>query len=92
MLYLSTVVVLSPYRSYGLASQMLDILIRRAADEYGVRSVGAHVWVANEDGLEWYRKRGFTDMGEEEGYYSRLKPSTAKVMQRDISVLDLVNG
>jgi N-alpha-acetyltransferase 50 len=91
MLYLSTLVLLSPYRSYGIATRMLDIMIKRAVREHKITSVGAHVWEANEEGLEWYRKRGFREVGREEGYYRRLKPSTAWVMQRDVSVLDLLN-
>ncbi|KAK3047559.1 hypothetical protein LTR09_011064 [Extremus antarcticus] len=90
MLYLSTVVLLSPYRSHGIATGMLEILTRRAVQDYGVEIVGAHVWEANAVGLEWYRKRGFQDVGLEHNYYRRLNPKNAVVMQRDIGVMDLV--
>jgi len=92
MLYLSTLVLLSPYRHYGIATHMLNLLTKRAVDDYGISSIGAHVWEANDDGLEWYRKRGFRDVGREEGYYRRLNPSGAVVMQRQVSVLDFVEG
>ncbi|KAK4550783.1 hypothetical protein LTR36_000362 [Oleoguttula mirabilis] len=92
MLYLSTLVLLSPYRSHGIASHMLNVLSKRAVEDYGINSVGAHVWEANADGLEWYRKRGFKELGMEKGYYRRLKPSGAVVVQRDVSVLDFVGG
>ena len=55
-------------------------------------AVGAHVWEANKDGLEWYRKRGFREVGRENDYYRRLKPSGAVVVQRDVGVMDLVGG
>jgi N-alpha-acetyltransferase 50 len=92
MLYLSTLVLLSPYRSHGIATHMLNMLTKRAVREYSVTSVGAHVWEANLDGLEWYRKRGFLEVGREGGYYRRLNPSAAVVMQKKIGVMDLVGG
>ncbi|KAK5129057.1 hypothetical protein LTR85_000390 [Meristemomyces frigidus] len=92
MLYLSTLVLLSPYRSHGIAAHMLKVVSKRAVEDYGIASVGAHVWEANVDGLEWYRKRGFKEVGVETGYYRRLKPSGATVVQRDVSVLDFVGG
>lgn len=90
MLYLSTLVLLSPFRGQGIATEMLDTITQRAVKDHGVSSVGAHVWEANADGLEWYRKRGFTELRREESYYPRLKPTAAVVMQRRIGVLDLV--
>lgn len=92
MLYLSTLVLLSPYRAHGIATRMLDVLTKRAAHDYGVTSVGAHVWESNMDGLEWYRKRGFQEVAREYDYYRRLKPSGAVVVQRDVGVMDLVGG
>lgn len=89
MLYLSTLVLLSPYRSHGIAAHMLDSLIRTAVDDYGITSVGAHVWTANEEGLQWYRKRGFREVNRETGYYRRLIPTDAVVMLRDVGVMDL---
>lgn len=91
MLYLSTLVLLSPYRGYGIAAHMLDNLIRSAVDDHGITSVGAHVWVANEEGLQWYRKRGFKEVSREVGYYRRLNPQDAVVMLRDVSVMDLAS-
>ncbi|TKA27524.1 hypothetical protein B0A50_04354 [Salinomyces thailandicus] len=92
MLYLVTLSLLSPYRGHGIASHMLSILTKRAVETHGITSVGAHVWEANTEGLEWYRKRGFKEVKREEGYYKRLKPATAIVMQRQVSVLDFANG
>lgn len=90
MLYLSTLVLLSPYRRHGVASRLLEVMIKRAVEDYGATSVGAHVWEANEDALVWYRKRGFREITTEKDYYRRLDPRGAVVMQRDIRVLDLV--
>lgn len=90
MLYLSTLVLLSPYRCHGIATHLLQTLTRRAIDDYGVTSIGAHVWEANTDALEWYRKRGFGEAGREVGYYRRLDPQDAVIMQRKVSVMDVM--
>lgn len=92
MLYLSTLAVLSPYRGHGIATHLLQSIVKRSINEYGVTSVGAHVWEANAEGLEWYRKRGFHEVGRESGYYRRLNPQGAVVMQRATSVTDLMDG
>lgn len=92
MLYLSTLVLLSPYRKHGIASHLLQTLTRRAIDDYGITSVGAHVWEANLDALEWYRKRGFCEIRRENGYYRRLDPQSAVVMQRKVSVMDMMSN
>lgn len=90
MLYLSTLVLLSPYRQHGIATHLLQTMLARAVRDYGVTSVGAHVWEANEEGLLWYRKRGFREVGREAGYYRRLKSQGAVVVQREVGVMDLV--
>lgn len=90
MLYLSTLVLLSPHRGHGIAAKLLDVMVRRAVNDYGVSSVGAHVWEANEEGLAWYCKRGFREMRREEGYYRRLDPQGAVVVVKDVGVMDLL--
>jgi ribosomal protein S18 acetylase RimI-like enzyme len=62
----------------------------KAAKEHGVRYITAHVWEANEEGLEWYRKRGFEILGHEEGYYRKLKPSGAILVRRWIGIGDFL--
>lgn len=47
-------------------------------------SVYAHVWEANEEALEWYRRRGFVVGERVEGYYRRLKPQGARVVRRRV--------
>ncbi|KAI7197928.1 hypothetical protein KC352_g20534 [Hortaea werneckii] len=52
LLYLSTLVLLSPYRGHGIMTCMLRQLTQRAVQLYGISCVGAHVWEANTEGLE----------------------------------------
>lgn len=84
LLYLSTVALLSPYRSHGIATHLLDALVRRAAEKHGATRVGAHVWEANADGLAWYARRGFREVAREPGYYRRLSPSGAVVVEKGV--------
>ncbi|KAI9711508.1 MAG: hypothetical protein M1820_002071 [Bogoriella megaspora] len=91
LLYISTLAVLSPYRGHGIAAHLLKGVLKRAVREYGVKRVGAHVWEANEEGLGWYERRGFERMGSIEGYYPRLRPQGAWVVERGVGVMDLLD-
>jgi ribosomal protein S18 acetylase RimI-like enzyme len=89
-LYISTLGLLSPYRSHGIATYLLQRIIVKASREYDVKSVTAHVWEANDDGLEWYKKRGFEIIGKEDGYYRKLRPQGAVLVRKWIGVADLL--
>jgi hypothetical protein len=50
-----------------------------------IRTIYAHVWTENEDGLRWYTSRGFKREGKPvAGYYFRLRPDTAWLVSRGI--------
>ncbi|KAF2741136.1 hypothetical protein EJ04DRAFT_423710 [Polyplosphaeria fusca] len=89
-LYLSTLCLLAPYRSHGIATHLLQRVVIKASKEHSVTNMAAHVWEANDDGLEWYKKRGFEAVGKEDQYYSKLKPSGAILMRRAIGVGDFL--
>lgn len=91
-LYISTIGILSPYRSYGIATHLLQIMVAKASKEHGVKCITAHVWEANDEGLEWYKKRGFEVIGKEPGYYRKLKPQGAVLVRRWIGVGDLLGN
>ena len=88
-MYIQTLVLLSPYRGRGIATLLLDTVVCEAVKCSDiVTSVYAHVWEANQEGLEWYIKRGFTVEEIQVGYYKRLKPGGARVVRRMIGVSD----
>ncbi|KAJ4356285.1 uncharacterized protein N0V89_004316 [Didymosphaeria variabile] len=89
-LYISTISLLAPYRSHGVATHLLQRIVAKAVEVHGVRCVTAHVWEANEDGLEWYKKRGFEIIGKEDAYYHKLKPQGAFLVRKWIGVADLL--
>ncbi|KAL8817115.1 MAG: hypothetical protein Q9223_003990 [Gallowayella weberi] len=90
--YIQTLALLSPYRSKGIATALLEAIITTLCLEHcyaGTISVYAHVWEENEEGLEWYSRRGFHVSGEVlKGYYRRLKPDGARIVWRDLGVSD----
>lgn len=71
---------------------LLQAIVQRAVELHGVRCVTAHVWEANEEGLEWYKKRNFEILGKEEGYYRKLKPQGAFLVRKWIGVGDLLSN
>jgi ribosomal protein S18 acetylase RimI-like enzyme len=91
-LYIATISLLAPYRSHGIATHLLRRIIVKASRDHGVKCVTAHVWEANEDGLEWYKKRGFEIIGKEDAYYRKLKPSGAVLVRKWIGVADLLTN
>lgn len=97
-LYIQTLAVLSPYRSLGVATALLDATVSTALIHYPrenikVEEIYAHVWEANEEALEWYMKRGFEVGGEVVvGYYRKLRPSGARVVRRRVGVRDWVGA
>ncbi|KAI9644390.1 hypothetical protein NHQ30_007747 [Ciborinia camelliae] len=95
-IYLQSLTLLSPYRNLGLATALLNSVIETATSTripLGVKIEGlyAHVWVENQEALEWYRKRGFENGELVEGYYRRLRPQGAWVLRRRFSVHDHIS-
>jgi len=92
--YIQTLAVLSPYRSLGIATALLDTIITTAITYYSnttdnVTEIYAHVWEANEEALGWYVKKGFTvENAVLEGYYRKLRPTGARVVRRRLGVGD----
>jgi ribosomal protein S18 acetylase RimI-like enzyme len=91
-LYISTIGVLAPYRSHGIAMHLLQAVVKKAVELHSVRSVVAHVWESNEEGLEWYRKRNFETLEKEDGYYRKLRPQGAFLVRKWIGVGDLLGN
>jgi N-alpha-acetyltransferase 50 len=88
--YMQMLGVLAPYRTQGLASALMREVAQVAATEHGAKQVMAHVWEANEEALEWYRRRGFTVDEMVEDYYQQLKPRGARVVRKKVSVRDFL--
>ncbi|KAH8662308.1 hypothetical protein BX600DRAFT_317249 [Xylariales sp. PMI_506] len=84
-LYVQSLVLQEPYRGLGLAALLLDEICALAARGSGCRTVCAHVWTENDEGLAWYTKRGFTPVEPVVAeYYRQLKPAGAWIVRREI--------
>ncbi|KAK1572890.1 uncharacterized protein LY79DRAFT_673938 [Colletotrichum navitas] len=92
-LYIQSLGLLSPYRSYGLATATIDHLVAAAtalSPEINLRYVYAHVWTDNEEGMHWYTARGFERYGEPLlGYYTKLRPDSAWIVRRTVGPLSI---
>lgn len=88
-LYIGTIETLAPFRRHGLASALLRRITARAIREYGITTVTAHMWEANEEARDWYAKLGFKEMQFDPDYYRRLKPSGAYLLEKRIVPHDL---
>lgn len=95
--YIQSLALLSPYRSLGLAAAALEHIIASAAllpaagSSIDARTIYAHVWTENEEGLKWYEARGFTRAAEPvKGYYFKLRPDTAWIVTRHIGPSSLL--
>ncbi|KAK1991232.1 hypothetical protein LX36DRAFT_590927 [Colletotrichum falcatum] len=92
-LYIQSLGLLSPYRSYGLATATIDHLVAAAASlspEINLRHIYAHVWTDNEEGMHWYTARGFERYGEPLlGYYTKLRPDSAWIVRRTVGPLSI---
>lgn len=89
--YVQTIGVLSPYRTLGIATALLEEVVEVAIREFGITAVYAHVWEANTEALEWYVRRGFSvEKALVEGYYRRLRPAGARVVRRLVGVGEYV--
>ncbi|KAL5115986.1 hypothetical protein ACEQ8H_006103 [Pleosporales sp. CAS-2024a] len=89
-LYVSTLGILAPYRTHGIALHLLHALVNKAVDVHSVTCVTAHVWEANQEGLDWYKKRNFDILDKDDGYYRKLKPQGAYLVKKCIGVGDLL--
>ncbi|KAL8828312.1 MAG: hypothetical protein Q9170_006661 [Blastenia crenularia] len=93
--YIQTLALLSPYRSKGIGTALIETIISTLCTEkeyQGTKSIYAHVWEANDEALEWYVKRGFQVGGVVQDYYRRLKPAGARIVWRDLGVKDYLQG
>jgi N-alpha-acetyltransferase 50 len=92
-IYIQSLALLSPYRSYGLATTALNAIIQSVIQgpqtNFPITSLYAHVWSENKDGLKWYEARGFTrEEPVVQDYYRKLKPNSAWILRRAISPRD----
>lgn len=60
--YIAEVMVYADYRGRGIASQMVESLLRKASKDYSYAVI--RVWEKNKPALELYKKQGFIPIAE----------------------------
>ena len=81
--YIQALAVKPAYRRLGIGAALLNVTLEASiCGRWGrVVSVYGHVWEANEEGVDFYRRRGFSIGEVEPGYYRKLNPSGARTVQ-----------
>jgi len=83
-LYLMTMGILAPYRSRGVGSQVMKVLIDSVTQSQSpkIDRIYLHVQVSNMDGKAFYERHGFKEAGLQKGYYKKIEPRDAWVLER----------
>ncbi|KAF5326279.1 hypothetical protein D9611_000042 [Ephemerocybe angulata] len=85
-LYLMTMGVLAPYRSRGLGSKALErVLAAASSHRPKIDKVYLHVQVSNDEAKKFYEANGFTLVSTHEGYYKKITPSDAWVLEKVVA-------
>jgi len=85
-LYLMSMGILAPYRSRGLGSQSLNLVLNAASSSKKPRisDIHLHVQVSNKAARQFYERHGFKEVSIHENYYKKIEPRDAWVLQREI--------
>ncbi|KAG8933212.1 hypothetical protein FRC02_012286 [Tulasnella sp. 418] len=94
-LYIMTMGVLAPYRSLGLGTQALQHVVAAAhasrpktssnasgSGSSPLKYIYLHVQTSNSDAKRFYERNGFVEVGKIDGYYKKIEPHDAWVLQR----------
>ncbi|KAJ7496017.1 acyl-CoA N-acyltransferase [Mycena galericulata] len=86
-LYLMTMGILAPYRSRQLGSTSLQLILDAAAahTKPKIDRIYLHVQVSNADAKRFYERHGFTEVGVHEGYYKKIVPHDAWILEKRFS-------
>jgi len=79
--YIMTLGCLPHYRRLGVGEKLLNHILDQARKEK-VDVVTLHVQTNNDAALRLYEKNGFTVVETKEGYYKKITPADAYVLER----------
>ncbi|KAH7482266.1 Cysteine-rich protein 2-binding protein [Phytophthora ramorum] len=78
---LRTLAVPARFRRQGIGRQLVMKVVDQAKAAEQVDGVRLHVHAGNDEALAFYKALGFVEKAQIEGYYRRLEPATAFVME-----------
>ena len=77
---------LASYRGRGIGSYLMQHILDKVANcDKQIGSIFLHVQVNNKEAIEFYKKFGFEIVKEIENYYTRLTPSNAYILEKQIN-------
>jgi ribosomal protein S18 acetylase RimI-like enzyme len=83
-IYIMTMGVLAPYRRLGVASALLEHVLKVARENKQVKQVFLHAWTQNDEGIAFYKKHNFKETEKLVGYYKSLNPPDGVVLALDM--------
>jgi len=85
-LYLMTMGVLAPYRSRGLGSQSLELVLKAAEahQKPKINRIYLHVQVSNDGAKLFYERHGFQEAEIHKDYYRKIEPHDAWVLAKSL--------
>lgn len=89
-----TMGILAPYRSRGVGSESLSHLLvaitkRQAAQK--IHHIYLHVQISNDSAKRFYEKNGFREVGIQEGYYKKIVPHDAWILEKSFEGSDVAH-
>jgi ribosomal protein S18 acetylase RimI-like enzyme len=73
-----------PYRSRTLGTQFLQSILATAS-KTKIDKIYLHVQVSNQDAKRFYERHGFQQVQIQEGYYKKIEPRDAWVLEKSFS-------
>merc|ERR1712130_126198 len=81
--YIMTLGCLQAYRRLGVGSKLLSHVLELAKKE-NVNNVTLHVQTSNQPAIDFYQRNGFKIMETKHGYYKKIDPADAFVLEKEI--------
>ena len=75
---------LPKYRRLGVGSRMVEHVFKLCEKMPDVESIYLHVQLGNDSALEFYKKYGFEITATVNGYYKRIEPSSAYILEKHL--------
>eukprot|EP01033_Poteriospumella_lacustris_P006940 gene6940-5003_t len=83
-LYIMTLNVLAPYRRNGIASKLLDHIVKLAEKDENIQDIYLHVQTSNQVAKSFYERHNFEDKGIINDYYKRIDPPHCFLLVRNL--------
>ncbi|KAJ1354876.1 hypothetical protein KIN20_011956 [Parelaphostrongylus tenuis] len=83
-LYIMTLGTLAPYRQLGVGNMLLNYVFSLTAKDSTLENIFLHVQTSNENALNFYKNRGFEQVGIAENYYKHVEPKDAYILVKKV--------